>query len=180
MTAEKKPGLLPRLVGGAKQRAEGMVSVAVFYQLQKNIAFWWTINKVRHVLSFFLSLALLPLSTFSCLARTSLSCLLFFPNLYLRFCSTLAASLAAQVTRNVGAARETVRPQFYICLQIIHLCLQNFDICLRKLYICIQKLDNCLKIHLIFFSRCRAHWKVLLLLQWQQRQGIWPKTISII
>ena len=30
MTAEKKSGLLPRLVGGAKQRAEGMVSVAVF------------------------------------------------------------------------------------------------------------------------------------------------------
>merc|ERR1712172_197330 len=87
MTAEKKSGLLPRLVGGAKQRAEGMV---------------------RHVLSFLLSLALLPISIFSYLARTTLSCLLFFPNLYLRFCTNLAASLAAQVTRNVGAARETV------------------------------------------------------------------------
>merc|ERR1711971_645455 len=36
MTAEKKSGLLPRLVGGAKQRAEGMVRVPYFPDFQDN------------------------------------------------------------------------------------------------------------------------------------------------
>merc|ERR1711971_882774 len=36
MTAEKKSGLLPRIVGGAKQRAEGMVRVPYFPDFQDN------------------------------------------------------------------------------------------------------------------------------------------------
>ena len=37
-----------------------------------------------------------------------MSWVFFFPNLYIRFSTTLAASLAAKVTTNVVAARETV------------------------------------------------------------------------
>ena len=36
MTAEKKSGLLPRIVGGAKQKAEGMVSLCQRYKLHKH------------------------------------------------------------------------------------------------------------------------------------------------
>ena len=78
-----------------------------------------TNDKVRHVLSSLLSFALLPISIFSfvacstmsslhSLSNTIMSWVFFFPNLYIRFSTTLAASLAAKVTTNVVAARETV------------------------------------------------------------------------
>merc|ERR1712038_1688158 len=120
MTVDRKSGLLPRIVGGAKQKAEGMV---------------------RKVLSLLLSLVLLPISIPSLIMRTILSYLLslsntylsilrsmsttlsswihtlsttlvsmvlFLPNLYIHACTNLAASLAAQGTSKVLAARETV------------------------------------------------------------------------